>query len=406
MKSTPEFTDLTSEARIWPALLAGIMGTLVGIGLARFAYTPLIPVLIQANWFDASDAVYLGAANLLGYLIGALSAHRLTERFAPRLVVAVSLVAIVLSFLLCAWPAGFYWFFVWRLLSGVAGAVLLVVVPSMALLRAAPEQRAMVGTLVFSGIGVGAVFSALVIPALISLSLTATWLVLAGASLVAGLLCDQGMRRMTSASKATFVGAKPSPKTVHVSLVVVLVMAAYALDAAGFVPHTVFWVDFLARENAFGQPAASLQWALFGVGAVMGPLLMGLIVRRVGWHNTLLVVFSVKALAVLLPVVSLAFVSQCVSSFVVGMLSPGIVAVMSGRIAELVGPQAHKRIWGITTASFAAAQAAAGYAMSGLYERWLTYTPLFVIGSAALALGLVLIVLSRLAQNSRTPQTS
>ena len=69
---------VTQETPIWPGLVAGVMATLVGIGLARFAYTPLIPVLIDAGWFSASDAVYLGAANLLGYFIGALSAHRLT----------------------------------------------------------------------------------------------------------------------------------------------------------------------------------------------------------------------------------------------------------------------------------------------------------------------------------------
>ena len=50
----------------WPATLAGLSATLVGIGLGRFAYTPLIPVLIDAGWFSASDAAYLGAANLAG----------------------------------------------------------------------------------------------------------------------------------------------------------------------------------------------------------------------------------------------------------------------------------------------------------------------------------------------------
>ena len=48
------------------AILAGLCASLVGIGLARFAYTPLIPPLIEAHWFAAQDVVFLGAANLAG----------------------------------------------------------------------------------------------------------------------------------------------------------------------------------------------------------------------------------------------------------------------------------------------------------------------------------------------------
>ena len=54
-----------------PALMTGIMATLAAIGIARFAYTPLLPAIIQQGWFTASQGAYLGAANLLGYFIGA-----------------------------------------------------------------------------------------------------------------------------------------------------------------------------------------------------------------------------------------------------------------------------------------------------------------------------------------------
>ena len=58
----------------WRSTTSALCASLVGIGLARFAYTPLLPALIEAHWFAASDAAYLGAANLTGYLAGALLA--------------------------------------------------------------------------------------------------------------------------------------------------------------------------------------------------------------------------------------------------------------------------------------------------------------------------------------------
>ena len=43
------------HARAWRVTLAGLCASLVGIGLARFAYTPLLPVLITEGWFPASQ---------------------------------------------------------------------------------------------------------------------------------------------------------------------------------------------------------------------------------------------------------------------------------------------------------------------------------------------------------------
>ena len=65
----------STSQRTWRYAVAGLSASLVGLGLARFSYTPLIPALIAAKWFSASDVVYLGAANLAGYLAGALAAR-------------------------------------------------------------------------------------------------------------------------------------------------------------------------------------------------------------------------------------------------------------------------------------------------------------------------------------------
>lgn len=378
-----------------PALLLGIASTLAGIGLSRFAYTPLLPALVEQGWFTASQAAYLGAANLLGYFIGALSGHALSERFPARRVLVCAFVIIGLSFLFCARPGAFGWFFVWRLAAGIAGAVLVVVGPSLALAATPVSRRTQVGAMAFMGIGLGVLLSATLVPLFMTLSLTATWLVLGLACLLVGWLGDRGMATLPTPPPAPS-RTDGHPGTHHVPMAVVcLVMAAYALDGAGFVPHTVFWVDYLVREAALGQATGSLQWALFGIGAVLGPLLAGLTARRLGWHGALASAFMLKALAVALPLVSLALVSRSLSSLLVGAMIPGVVALTSGRLAELVGPQAHKRMWGWATASFAAAQALSGYGMSAWYATLGTYLPLYALGAALLAAGGCLVLMSR-----------
>lgn len=376
------------------ALLTGMMATLAGIGIARFAYIPLLPELVLQGWFSDSQAVYLGAANLLGYLIGALSAHRLSERYSVRVILGLCFTAIALSFFVCAQPAKFEWFFSWRFIAGVAGAILMVVGPTTALSTIPAARRTSVAAFVFTGIGLGAVLSALVVPLLLQVSLQATWLTLGGLSVFAWVAGDRSLVKLPKAPAQTATSAKPTGVFNSTRLILIFVMAAYALDAVGFIPHTVFWVDYLAREQHLGTQAAAAQWAVFGFGAVCGPLIAGLVAQRLGWHSSLTLAFIAKALAVGLPLLSISLISQTLSSFIVGAMVPGIVALTSGRIAELVGPIEHKRYWGLATAVFALSQAISGYAMSALYEAWESYFYLFYIGSAVLAVGAMLIVLS------------
>ena len=56
-----------TPSAVW-GTAAAFSACLVGIGLARFAYTPLIPALIAAEWFSPAQAAYLGAANLLSLI--------------------------------------------------------------------------------------------------------------------------------------------------------------------------------------------------------------------------------------------------------------------------------------------------------------------------------------------------
>src|SRR5262245_12938818 len=101
---------------VWRPVLSGLCASLVGIGLARFAYTPLLPAVIAAGWFSAADAAYLGAANLAGYLAGAVLARPLAHKIAAPVVLRAMMALAAVSLIACAWPVSFLWFFAWRFL--------------------------------------------------------------------------------------------------------------------------------------------------------------------------------------------------------------------------------------------------------------------------------------------------
>ena len=80
----------------------------------------------------------------------------------------------------------------------------------------------------------------------------------------------------------------------------------YGLNALALVPHMVFLVDFVARGLGQGIAAGSHYWVLYGIGAIVGPLLTGHLADRAGFGPALRVAFLIEAVAVLLPAVSTA----------------------------------------------------------------------------------------------------
>ncbi|MET1115285.1 MAG: YbfB/YjiJ family MFS transporter [Comamonas sp.] len=403
-----------------PLLLTGLMATLCGVGLSRMAYAALMPALVQAHWFGADEAAYLGAATLLGYLVGALGAHRLTERWSVPRVLLGSFIAVALSFALSVLPQSFAWFFAWRFVAGIAAAVLMVVGPSAAMAALPVARRAVLGPVMFAGVGAGALLSATLVPALVRLDLSWTWAALALVSALGGWWGWRCSRQIPAAAAhlARLHPAAAAPSQAAQAtrapwlLPVLWLMAAYACDAAGFVPHTVFWVDYLARERQLGTAFGALQWGLFGLGALLGPVVTAACAARWDWHRALVGGLALKTAAVCVPVAlpfallswpspTLQLVAYGLSSFIVGALSPGMAALMSGRLLQLVGPLAHKRLWGYATAAFALAQALSGTGMAWLYAQTHLYHPLFALAAAVMALGTLLAWVSRSPQIPR-----
>ena len=68
---------------VWRAAFAASSAGLICIGMARLAYTPMIPALIEQHWFSASAIYYFGAANLAGYLVGAVTARSVGANSRP-----------------------------------------------------------------------------------------------------------------------------------------------------------------------------------------------------------------------------------------------------------------------------------------------------------------------------------
>jgi predicted MFS family arabinose efflux permease len=388
--STSGSTERRAE---WRGVAAALLAIFVGIGLSRFAYAPLMPAIVEAGWFSPTEAAYLGAANLAGYLIGALGGSHSSRWLAPRTALRGLMVLASLAFIASAFPLSFAWFFAWRFLSGVAGGALMVLAAPAVLQHVRPERRGLASGVIFTGVGTGIVVSGTVVPLLLAYGLGATWIALGSLSFTASALAWTWWPPAPAASRE---GKAHPPVAELRGRGLVAVYVSYGFIALGLVPHMVFLVDFVARGLGEGIGAGGRYWILFGIGALLGPLLTGRLADRFGFGAALRSVLLLHAGSVGLLVLDQAPITLALSSLMVGSAVSGTVPLVLGQTQErLRQPDAQKAAWGVATATFALGQAAGGYACSYLFARsGGDFEPLFLLGSVALLLALLINVLA------------
>jgi predicted MFS family arabinose efflux permease len=361
---------------------------LAGTGLARFAYTPLLPALVNAGWVGPADAAYLGAANLLGYLAGALVARWAARRMRLPPLLRAMMVATTLSLFLSAVPLGFLWLLPWRLLTGVTGAFLMVLAPPAALAHVPHERRGLAGGVILTGVGLGIALSGLLMPVMLRFGVSAAWCGLGALALVLTIAAWGGF---------TEPEETPAPSAALSSRGIYGLAIAYALNAVGLVPHMVFLADFVARGLGEGVAAGAHQWILFGLGALGGPVVFGRAADRIGFSVSVRIAFALEAACVgALALTSNALVLD-LSSFVIGAYVPGITTLVLGRARELVPPDRRQQeaAWSTITVAWALGQAAGAYGLSALYAHVESYTLMFALGAAALVAALVVDVAAK-----------
>ncbi|TWB12515.1 putative MFS family arabinose efflux permease [Rhizobium sp. ERR 1071] len=373
----------------WRAILSAFCACLIGIGLARFAYTPLLPAIVDNNWFEAPAAAYLGAANLSGYLVGALLGRTVAARASTVLTLRIMMLAATAAFFACSFPVNFPWFFAWRFAAGLAGGALMVLAAPTVLPLIAPSRRGLASGIIFMGIGAGIALSGTLVPLLLRQGLRETWLGLGALSLLLTIIAWTGWPREIAGHTAASHHATHVPKRWTLRALYI----EYALNAAGWVPHMIFLVDFVARGLGEGLQVGAEYWVLFGLGATIGPILAGHLADRTGFAAALRFAFLLEAVAVAIPTFGLGQAWLIASSLIVGAFVTGTVPLMLGRIAELLPhhPAQQKVAWSLATVFFALFQAAAAYGLSFIFARTGgNYRVLFLIGAGAMVLALAI----------------
>jgi predicted MFS family arabinose efflux permease len=378
-----------NRTALTPAM-TGSVTLLISHGIGRFGYPPLIPALIEAKWFSVAQADYLGAGNLTGYILGSMCGTILNRYIPSVTLIRVMLLATAASFALCAFPLSFPLYFIIRLLAGFAGGVIMVVTAPTIFKHTSANRKGLIGGIIFAGVGIGIALAGTIIPFLVKQGLKTTWLTFSGVSLLLILMVWKGWPQGSNEKHLKETINQSENTSVLWSKSIIFLLISYACNAVGFVPHTVFWVDFISRGLHRGIEQGTRFWILLGLATALGPIVTGFIADKVGFARSIRISLLVKAVGVVLPLVSTASWSLALSSVFVGSLALGIASLASGRTTELVGHSQQKQVWSRMTITFSIAHAATAYILSFLFSIQHSYYLLFEIGAATLLIGSIL----------------
>jgi MFS family permease len=370
--------------------LAALTALAVAMGIGRFAFTPLFPLMVRDGLLDSQAGAMLAAANYLGYLAGALASSRMRTR--PAQLLALGLAGTVVITAAVGWTTSPFWWAVLRFLAGVMSAWVLVATSAWGLGWLAALGRPGLAGVVFSGVGLGIAAAGLFCLLLgASMPSPSMWIGLAVLAALASVLplvlsrslpAPAGAPAAASAPARSEAAAPPATAGSTYGLVI-----CYTLFGFGYIlPAT--YLPALARHLVDDPHVFGLAWPLFGAAAAISTVLVS---WRLGKANRLAVWAAshvLMAIGVLLPAVWTSLGSVVIAALLVGGTFMVITMVGMQEVRARAEGQATRAL-GRMTAGFALGQLAGPLVSAGIARLMANETGALRLALVLSALGLL-----------------
>ena len=400
---------MKSSVSPWTIALAGMVSLGVAMGIGRFAFTPLLPMMLKDGVIDLPAASWLASANYLGYLVGALLCMLqpwLWARF-PQLpslaftqlvrggLLATGVLTLAMAFTdMPAWP-------LLRFLAGVTSGVVFVYTSGWCLSQLARLGFPNMGGVIYMGPGAGIVLSGLSASGMVVWHWMATtgWLIFGLLAFVLTALVWRSLSgsedrlqplvpRLEKIADLTPAAAKVD----HGSFEIFLLTVAYGIAGFGYIITATF-LPVIARAALPGSPWLDLFWPLFGVGVMTGAWLATRIRRGGDFRLLLLGGYLIQAIAIGISLWSPSLLGFALGSLLLGLPFTANTFFALQEVRRL-RPATAASFMGLMTATYGVGQIVGpplvAVLMHGTRSAGDTFTMSLVIAAITLLLGAVI----------------
>ncbi|MCM2340698.1 YbfB/YjiJ family MFS transporter [Rhodoferax sp.] len=376
-------------------LSAGIFSLILVLGVARFAYTPLLPLMQQQAGLGVAEAGWLAAINYAGYLTGALIASRISSLLLKDRLYRIGMVLAIVSTLVMGLSTNLVVWAISRYVAGLTSAAGMLLGTGLImnwLIR--HNHRSELG-IHFAGIGLGIAGCA---GAVMLFTPWLDWREQWFAFTALGcLLLVPALRWLPppDTSGLTTTGQKLQDKPPS-ALYLRVFMAAYFCAGFGYVVSVTFIVAIVNQLPGLAG-WGNLVFLAIGIGAAPACINWDFIARRIGDLNALILAALLQIVGILLPVLVPGLWSAMLGSLLFGGTFIGMVSLvlsMAGRYY----PGMPAKMMGKMTLSYGVAQII-GPAVTGMIGARLgSYNAGLYVAAAVMALGAGLLLALKLVE--------
>ncbi|MCM3729927.1 YbfB/YjiJ family MFS transporter [Neobacillus cucumis] len=334
-------------------LIGGILSLIIAMGIGRFAYTPILPLMQKDLSFSNTVAGYIASSNYAGYLLGAILAGVIPLKGYRGIPLRISLIISIITTALMGLTYSYLLWYVLRFISGVSSAFVLVLASGIVLDKLAVISKTSWSGLFYGGVGFGIFLSSLIIPSLNHLfQWEGTWI---GLAVVSGILAifvwiwlDEAPNTVEMKNKQESFALVPPTKWL------LWLTIAYGLEGLGYIVTGTFIVS-IAEKTSYFQKDATLVWMMVGLAAIPSCLIWSILAKKWGFVKSLVLAMALQSLGMAMPAFWISKTSFIASALLFGATFMGITTLAT-TLGRQINPSNSSRTIGILTAIYAIGQ--------------------------------------------------
>jgi len=355
----------------------GLAALAVAMGIGRFAFTPILPMMLAHAEVDLAAAGWLAAANYFGYLVGALCAARLPLRWAVR----GGLLAVAAATFAMGLTQDFPLWLLLRFTAGVASAWILVHVSAWALESLSRIGRQDANGAVFAGVGVGIAGAGLVCMALMAARVSPAhaweWF-----GLISAALCAAVWPAFRATTPPAVTATERTPRR-HWTVDRVRLAVCYGAFGFGYIVPATF-LPAMAHHYIANPAVFGWAWPVFGAAAAASTWAVSRWLHVANNRRVWATAYLLMAVGIALPVVWPGLPAVLIAALMVG--GTFMVATMLGlREARRVAGADATGLIAALTAAFALMQVVGPLLVSALAKVPHGFSATLLVATLALS---------------------
>jgi len=312
-------------------LLAGILSIIVSIGIARFAFTSLLPSMLN-DFLTVTNAGILASLNFMGYLSGAIFVIFIKDINTKVKYLRVGMILSILSTFVLATTNNEILWMLSRVIAGFGSALLFLIGSAVVMVKLNFEDKTKAMGIHFSGIGFAIVVSELISQYVLKSATWAdAWIAL---TLFAFLVSFYILYILSFDNKIKKDAPKHKLSKSIFSPYVILLILAYFTEGVGFVVQGTFLPDIINSLQGL-EGYGNIGWLIVGLAGVPSAIIWMRLVHKYGSINIIILAMLLQIIGILIPTLSNNIYLNLLSGALYGSTFIGLVALFMNRAGQL-----------------------------------------------------------------------